>query len=272
MKGIYKITNVKTNKIYVGSAQLIERRWRKHKESLRANRHHNIHLQSSWNKHGSETFVFEVIEEVKKDEDLLTAEQKWLDATGCYDRSIGYNICPAAGSPLGREVTPETRAKISKAIKGENHHFYGKELSDEHKAKISNSNKGKEAWNAGVKLPSLSDEHKVKISQALIGRSVSEGTKSKISHTLMGHSVSEETREKLRQANLGKKPSDETRAKISRALSGDNNHSAKLTWEKVREIRRIRKEEGLSTIKLAKMFDVSQSTVYNIVRNKTWKE
>ena len=46
----------------------------------------------------------------------------------------------------------------------------------------------------------------------------------------MGHSVSEELGRNSFKANLGKKPSDETRAKISRALSGDNNHSAKLTW------------------------------------------
>ena len=155
----------------MGSAQLIERRWRKHKESLRANRHHNIHLQSSWNKHGSETFVFEVIEEVKKDEEPIDCRTKMACATGCYDRSMGTISALLLVLRWGARLRLKQEQRISKAIKGENHHFYGKELSDEHKAKISNSNKGKEAWNAGVKLPSLSDEHKVKISQALIGRS-----------------------------------------------------------------------------------------------------
>ena len=45
--------------------------------------------------------------------------------------------------------TPETKAKLSSAMKGENHPFYGKTLSPETKAKISAAQKGENSPNYG---------------------------------------------------------------------------------------------------------------------------
>lgn len=60
---IYQILNVKTNKIYVGSSlQRCGRRKTQHFTTLRKNKHHSSYLQNSFNKHGEENFVFEVIE------------------------------------------------------------------------------------------------------------------------------------------------------------------------------------------------------------------
>jgi group I intron endonuclease len=272
MKAIYKITNKNDNKFYVGSAQDLQRRWRKHKESLRANRHHNKHLQNDWNKHGEEAFRFEILEEIKEDHELIEAEQKWLDLTLACDRTIGYNIEPTAGSRLGRKQTEATKKKISEAFSGEKHPFYGKTLSKEHREKISRSNKGKIAWNKGKKLSPLSEETKRKMSQKLSGRPVSNETREKISKSLKGHQVSEETREKLRKANLGREVKKETREKLRKSLSGEKAPSAVMTWEKVRELRKLRKENQLSSVKLAKMFGISQSAAYNIIKHKTWRE
>ena len=45
MIGVYKIINLQTNKIYVGSSVDIEGRWKQHKKLLLKNKHHSIRLQ-----------------------------------------------------------------------------------------------------------------------------------------------------------------------------------------------------------------------------------
>lgn len=50
--------------------------------------------------------------------------------------------------------------------------------------------------------------------------------------------------------------------------SGEGNGRAKLTWDKVREIR----NSNLSYKELASKYKISKSTVYDILRNRTWIE
>lgn len=54
--GIYLITNNLSGHRYVGSSKLVRKRVNKHRADLRANRHHNLHLQNSFNLHGEENF------------------------------------------------------------------------------------------------------------------------------------------------------------------------------------------------------------------------
>lgn len=103
--GVYVIRCVPTGKIYVGSAANLRQRWSQHRARLRSGTHHNRHLQAAWNRYGETAFEFEVAEIVHPT-DLLTAEQRWIDATKCTDRSVGFNIFDLAGSPgdiLARE-------------------------------------------------------------------------------------------------------------------------------------------------------------------------
>ena len=50
--GIYQILNKVNGKSYVGQTDDFEIRERNHRNSLRANKHFNKHLQSSWNIYG----------------------------------------------------------------------------------------------------------------------------------------------------------------------------------------------------------------------------
>ena len=52
-------------------------------------------------------------------------------------------------------------------MKGEHHPMYGKQLSEETKKKLSEANKGKQAWNKGKKM---SEETKGKMREVNIGR------------------------------------------------------------------------------------------------------
>lgn len=119
--GVYKILNKVNFKFYIGSSVDIYKRWETHRLGLNSNSHQNEYLQNSWNKYKEENFEFLILEsiQVKEYNDvdklknaLLSLEQKYLDTTKCYDRKIGYNISPTAGSPLGVKHTEKTKEKF----------------------------------------------------------------------------------------------------------------------------------------------------------------
>ena len=106
ISGIYRILNSTNNKVYIGSAKSISKRFWEHKYNLKNNNHANIHLQLSWNKYGEENFIFEILEKINNNtenikEVLLMREQYWIDITNCTNRNFGYNICLKSSSRLG---------------------------------------------------------------------------------------------------------------------------------------------------------------------------
>jgi group I intron endonuclease len=111
--GIYRIRNLLTARIYVGSAVNMAKRWGIHLHQLRHNKHHSKKLQRAWNKAGEGSFVFEVLEIVDAQRNLLIREQFWIDSTNAY--IAGYNCTPTAGSNMGVKFGKETRAKLSEA-------------------------------------------------------------------------------------------------------------------------------------------------------------
>jgi hypothetical protein len=54
-------------------------------------------LQRAWNKYGESQFRVSVLELIGVD-DVLRAEQVWINKTRCADRRIGFNIFDTAGS------------------------------------------------------------------------------------------------------------------------------------------------------------------------------
>jgi group I intron endonuclease len=114
--GIYKIQNLVSNKVYVGSSINVSVRITAHKNSLRQNKHINTHLQHSYNKYGLLHFVFQVIEYCSEDE-LCTKEEYYINYYKSNQRQYGYNL--------------------------EYYHVGRKRHSEESKQKISKSNKGK---------------------------------------------------------------------------------------------------------------------------------
>lgn len=103
MIGIYKIQNKINNKLYIGSSKDIKKRFLAHTSLLKSKKHHSIHLQNAFNKHGIENFTFEILEECLL-ENLLQTEQFYMNSllkaneyvTGisAYFIDNGYNICP----------------------------------------------------------------------------------------------------------------------------------------------------------------------------------
>lgn len=111
--GIYKITCNATGNIYIGSsAYSIQGRFRRHRGDLLRNEHENQYIQNSWNKYGQESFKFEVIESCAK-ELVLIREQFYIDTL-----KPQFNMCPVAGSCLGKKASAETKRKMSLARLG----------------------------------------------------------------------------------------------------------------------------------------------------------
>jgi group I intron endonuclease len=78
--GIYSITNIVNNKIYIGSTSRFIKRFQEHTCDLNANIHINKHLQSSFNHHQEYNFVFEVLEVIVGDMwARTTIEQEYID-------------------------------------------------------------------------------------------------------------------------------------------------------------------------------------------------
>lgn len=60
--GVYKVVNLKTGEMYVGSTIDFSGRVRTHKAMLLRNKHTNQALQTAWNKYGERYFKFAMIE------------------------------------------------------------------------------------------------------------------------------------------------------------------------------------------------------------------
>jgi predicted GIY-YIG superfamily endonuclease len=93
--GIYKIQNLLNGKIYIGQSVDIEKRWSTHKAELKNNYHHNIHLQSAWNKYGENNFEFSIVEECIIDQ-LNQREIYWISQFNSFEN--GYNLTPGGGN------------------------------------------------------------------------------------------------------------------------------------------------------------------------------
>ena len=102
MTGIYKITCMGNNKVYVGQSMSIKRRWRDHQRALKEGTHHNKHLQSAYNKYGEQSFTYEILELCSKNK-LNEREQFYISIFDSFKN--GFN-CDLGGSNISGEANP----------------------------------------------------------------------------------------------------------------------------------------------------------------------
>jgi group I intron endonuclease len=109
---IYKITNLVTNKIYIG--QTIQKnpkmRWYSHQADARGGK--NTHLYNSMRKYGVDQFLWEVIDSATCLDKLNDKEQYWLDE---YRKTNEvYNLREAGGNKMH---SPESIEKMRQSQK-----------------------------------------------------------------------------------------------------------------------------------------------------------
>src|SRR5262245_60629447 len=93
--GVYALVNLVDGKVFDSSSTDITKRSHDHLYLLRHNQHPNPHLQYAFNKYGETAFEMQILQEVACEEELIPAEQYWMDHTRCYDHEHGYNIDPS---------------------------------------------------------------------------------------------------------------------------------------------------------------------------------
>lgn len=136
---IYRITCNPNGHFYIGqSCEYFKRFWR-HINDMRKLRHDNARMQRCFNKYGEESFSIEVLEWCSSSE-LNLLEQQWIDK--CFDDVKCMNLNRNAvkpPNPIGRIMSEETKAKISRANKGLSR-------SDDFKQQMSKLHQGNQYW------------------------------------------------------------------------------------------------------------------------------
>lgn len=91
--GIYGIKNVISNKFYIGSAESIKKRLKRHYTYLKKDNHHSQKLQNSWNKYSESNFEIIIIESFPEGierEKLLLLEEDYIKQYDSVEN--GYNM------------------------------------------------------------------------------------------------------------------------------------------------------------------------------------
>jgi group I intron endonuclease len=150
--GVYKITLLTDNRIYIGSSANISLRWQWH-----CNNSQQL-ISKMIKKYGRELFLFEIVEEVEPiREKLLEREQYYLDTLQPFpwNNKCGFNLSPTAYSVLGVTRSAKTRQKMKDSWHKSRGELYYKQLSE----RVS-----------GNKNPACRPEVRQKISQAMTGK------------------------------------------------------------------------------------------------------
>lgn len=198
--GIYRIRNLVTGDVYIGSSVCFCKRWYAHGWKLRKGRHPNWRLQKAWKTFGEESFAFEVVEICGR-ADLMAKEQWHID-----NALPAYNLAPNAGGNAGVKLSDAAKALISSANSG-NKYCVGRVVSSSTRSKISTANRGKLA---GRKQ---SASHIERRAQSRIGKKLSAETRAKIAAARAGqkltHPRSAEYRAKIAAAHKRRRTANE---------------------------------------------------------------
>lgn len=203
-----------------------------------------VHLRRAIKKYGKENFKKEIICECQTIEELFEKEIYYIDLYDAVKSDQFYNLQEGGigGSIKGRKWSEESKEKLDRT--GENNPRFGKEVSLETREKISRANKGFK----------LSEKTKARISEAnkgennpFYGKSHSEETRKKISDKRIEWSKNEENKQKLSSINKGKKFSEEHKEKIRQSMIGkkrlphseETKRKIKESWIKRKQLKEI---------------------------------
>jgi group I intron endonuclease len=104
---VYTIVNTINGKRYIGSTTNFTKRKNTHLNFLKRNKHHSTHLQRSFNTHGEEHFLFEIITECFECE-LRKTEQFYIEFF-----KPEYNVSKSTIAPMqGRKHSQKTLLKM----------------------------------------------------------------------------------------------------------------------------------------------------------------
>lgn len=136
--GIYKLLNKTANTCYVGQSQRVKKRIREHFRLLRWNKHPNPRLQNAYNKHGHDSFFWEIEAQCDDVNDLDIIENAFLSGEAYFEEPLFYNIADFAKAPMrGKQHSEEVRKRIREGRRATKFNY----RSDEYRAALMEAHK-----------------------------------------------------------------------------------------------------------------------------------
>jgi group I intron endonuclease len=251
---IYKITNIKNNKCYIGvtTQKNPNDRWNAHKSSIRNCRGCPL-LMKAFNKYGELSFIFEVII-ICFDEDVFHYEDEYIKKYNSASPH-GYNVAEGGMfgmSFLGKTHSEETKKKISIKSKEYNNKPEVKERSRNVAIQFNKTHnigdllRKSEKWKKAVeegRIGATRDESKKKISDGLKkyfennnGSPINKEKHSKIMTTINGRKVHQYSNENQWIATfdsilLAGKATNINRSSITQVLSEKSKTAGGFIWK-----------------------------------------
>lgn len=229
MKGyIYKISNEKDGRFYIGSTINITKRKKRHFSDLEKGKHHCMFLQRAYEKYGKNSFEFTFREVNIKDENhLRLLEERYINY--CWDSGKLYNASKKGSggdlisyhpknkkiremqSKLAKEryanLSDEEKKEYSEKMRGCNNPNYGNHWTNEMREKMSKFWKeyysSHENYIKNKTFEEAFGEKKAKEIKKKISELASKRVGNK--NPFFGKHHSEETRKKLSKLKFGKK-------------------------------------------------------------------
>ncbi|MCG6190026.1 GIY-YIG nuclease family protein [Maribellus maritimus] len=98
--GVFQIRNMVNQKIFIGSSTDLNAIWNRIRTELRFGNYPNIELQRDWNNFGEDNFIFEILGEIKQEDDeknpnyrkeVKELEKMFIEELQPFDDK-GYNL------------------------------------------------------------------------------------------------------------------------------------------------------------------------------------
>ena len=156
----------------------------------------------------------------------------------------------------GKAISEKQKLQLSDTFKGEKNPMYGKSVYNLWVEKYGKTEAGKRM-----------KKRNKRAKRSMTGKLLSDESKRKISEKLKGRKMPEELRKKHSKINLGKKASEKTKKLLSKMRTGEKNSACKIKDTDVLKIKK-RLGNGESVTKIAKEYNVSRRTIYNIKNGK----
>lgn len=249
---IYQILNLNNGKIYVGRTERPNKRWKEHQEVAKSNSYKNKKLiHKAITKYGVNSFEFRIIQVLESFNDAVNAEVYWIQYyktnVAKYGNEFGYNLSDGGeGGGTGRHMSDATKQKISQTHKGKR-----KSLEQIKK------------WSLTKTQFSIEELEKIRV---LLFQNISTY---KIAE-MFGCSQGVISEMKLGNSHLyffTEQDIEQFKHRITKR--GERNGAAKLTENKIKEIKYLIKQ-GVSTAKIAKIYNVGNSTILRIKNGQSW--
>lgn len=200
--GIYKLTCVNNDKVYIGKSVNLYKRLCSHKNCEAKSKGKSV-IHNAILKYGWESFKIEILEVVedfdklKDNSKLLEREEYYIELFDSTNKDNGYNICKFSTDCTGKTLTEDHKNKIRNSN-------LGRPKSESTKEKIRKRMMGNTYW-LGI---SHSDETKEKMRKSALGKIISDDVKDKMRQAKLGKTLTEEHKDKIRQSMLKNKSND----------------------------------------------------------------